>query len=105
VRLLISVFLPVALLFTATANLILPVVDRVEPVPRAGLPAVVDVNRPQTPEQCDLPIGISWFGSSERCLAELCGGRNVYNEYIFDGANRRRRNPCYGQSPTDFEGR
>jgi hypothetical protein len=70
--------------------------------PRRGPPAVIDVNRPRSPFDCSLPIGISWYGSRERCLQYLCGGRNVYNEYIFDEDNRRRKNPCYGQSPTDF---
>jgi hypothetical protein len=65
-------------------------------------PVEVDVNRPRTPFDCELPIGKKWYGSGERCLAELCGGGNVYNEYVFDGEGRRRKNPCYGQSPTDF---
>jgi hypothetical protein len=62
----------------------------------------IDVNRPRTPFDCDLPIGKEWYGSPARCLAELCGDRNVYNEYIFDAENRRRRNPCYGQNPTTY---
>jgi hypothetical protein len=65
---------------------------------------VVDVNRPRSPFDCALPMGDSWYGSRERCLAYLCGGENVYNEYIFDADNRRRKNPCYGQSPTEFPG-
>jgi hypothetical protein len=69
----------------------------------AGGPSVVvDVNRPRTPFDCDLPIGIEWYGSRSTCLQYLCGGKNVYNEYIFDQDNRRRKNPCFGQSPTDF---
>ena len=67
---------------------------------RAG--GQIDVNRPRTPFDCDLPIGESWYGSQERCLAELCAGENVYNEYILDDSNRHRKNPCYGQSPTQF---
>lgn len=70
-------------------------------VPGYRPPAVVDVNRPRSPIECDQPIGINWYGSTRRCLAELCAGRNVYNEYIFEG-ERRRRNPCYGQSPTNY---
>ncbi len=62
----------------------------------------VDVNRPQTPFDCELPIGVSWYGSRARCLAYLCGGENVYNEYVFDADGRRRKNPCYGQNPTEF---
>jgi len=63
---------------------------------------VIDVNRPRTPFDCELPIGQQWYGSRAGCLAYLCGGQNVYNEYFFDADNRRRRNPCYGQNPTEF---
>ncbi len=72
---------------------------QVEVVPRNGS---VDVNRPQTPFDCELPIGENWYGSRARCLAYLCAGENVYNEYVFDADGRRRKNPCYGQSPTEF---
>jgi len=68
----------------------------------SGPSVQIDVNRPRTPFDCHLPIGTQWYGSREVCLQYLCGGRNVYNEYIFDQDNRRRKNPCYGQSPTDF---
>jgi len=61
----------------------------------------VDVNRPRTPFDCDLPIGIKWYGSTGRCLQELCAGQNIFNETVFDGAGRRRKNPCYGQSPSE----
>ncbi|MFI5399325.1 MAG: hypothetical protein ACHQ9S_27670 [Candidatus Binatia bacterium] len=62
----------------------------------------VDVNRPQTSFDCELPIGQAWYGTRERCLAYLCAGENVYNEYIFDSDGRRRKNPCYGQSATEL---
>ncbi len=62
----------------------------------------VDVNRPKSPFDCELPIGENWYGSRARCLAYLCGGENVYNEYVFDADGRRRKNPCYGQNPTEF---
>lgn len=62
----------------------------------------IDVNRPRTPFDCDLPIASEWYGSRARCLADLCGRQNVYNEYVFDADNRRRRNPCYGQDPTTY---
>ncbi|MCX8072798.1 MAG: hypothetical protein N3C12_10155 [Candidatus Binatia bacterium] len=62
----------------------------------------VDVNRPRSPLDCSLPIGRQWYGSRERCLAYLCAGQNVYNEYVFDAHNRRRKNPCFGQSPTEL---
>lgn len=64
----------------------------------------IDVNRPRTPFDCELPIGENWYGSRAQCLAYLCAGQNVYNEYLFDADNRRRRNPCYGQNPTQFPG-
>ena len=67
-----------------------------------GASEAVDVNRPRSPFDCELPIGQNWYGSRERCLAYLCGGENVYNEYIFDADGRRRKNPCYGQSPTEL---
>jgi hypothetical protein len=62
----------------------------------------VQVNRPRDAFQCDTPLGVEWYGSTDRCLAELCGGQNVTNEYLFDEHSRRRRNPCYGRSPTEF---
>lgn len=64
----------------------------------------VDVNRPRSPFECDTPIGEHWYGSIDRCLEELCGGRNVTNEWLFDEHKRRRRNPCYGRNPTSFTG-
>ncbi len=65
----------------------------------------VDVNRPHSPFQCDTPIGESWYGSTARCLDELCAGFNVTNEWLFVGDDkRRRRNPCYGRNPTSFDG-
>jgi hypothetical protein len=62
----------------------------------------ININRPRSAFDCTLPNGKEWYGSEERCLAYLCAGQNVYNEYIFDHDNRRRKNPCYGQSATDF---
>lgn len=62
----------------------------------------IDVNRPRSPFDCLLPIGQQWYGSQQRCLAYLCAGQNVYNEYVFDAQSRRRKNPCFGQSPTEL---
>lgn len=64
---------------------------------------VIDLNRPLSEFECDTPIAMNWYGSRPRCLQDLCAGRNVYNEYIFDEAHRRRRNPCYGQNPTQVD--
>jgi len=63
----------------------------------------VDVNRPFSPFECDTPIAYNWYGTRARCLQELCAGRNVFNEYIFDEAHRRRKNPCWGQNPTEVD--
>ena len=63
----------------------------------------VDVNQPRTQFECDTPIGINWYGSTQRCLEELCGGKNVTNEWIFDQFGRARKNPCYGINPFYFE--
>ncbi len=65
----------------------------------------IDINRPRSPFECDTPVGESWYGSTQRCLDELCGGRNVTNEWLFDEHKRRRRNPCYGRDPTSFTGK
>jgi hypothetical protein len=65
-------------------------------------PVVVAPGAPQTAFDCELPIGQQWYGSRGRCLAYLCEGQNVYNEYMFDANGRRWKNPCYGQSPTEF---
>jgi hypothetical protein len=64
----------------------------------------VDINRPRSKFECDTPVGEKWYGSTERCLEELCGGQNVTNEWLFDDNKRRRRNPCYGCNPTSFTG-
>ena len=125
-HLVVGVWLSLSMLVAGAARLAAPVVDWFEehPVlaaephdtggaPHSGAPHdvvrphgsdVIDVNRPRTPFDCELPIGEQWYGSRARCLAFLCAGQNVYNEYIFDAANRRRKNPCYGQSPTEFPG-
>lgn len=74
-------------------------------VARSTAQVEIEVNRPRTPFDCDTPLGEKWYGSEERCLEELCGGKNVTNEYIFEANGRSRRNPCYGRNPTQFEER
>lgn len=65
----------------------------------------VEVNRPRSPFDCDTPRGVDWYGTTDRCLDELCGNFNVTNEWLFvDDHKRRRRNPCYGRNPTSFDG-
>ncbi len=63
----------------------------------------VDLNRPRSAFECDLPIGIQWYGSKQRCLQELCVGANVTNRWTFENqGKRRRKNPCYGVNPRTF---
>ena len=50
--------------------------------------------QPETPFDCDTPRGSAWFGSTARCLAELCRGRNVTNGAVVGGDGRLRANPC-----------
>jgi hypothetical protein len=62
----------------------------------------VDVNRPRTIYDCDTPLGERWYGSTDRCLSELCEGQNVTNAQIVDASGRLRRNPCYGRDPFEL---
>jgi len=65
----------------------------------------IDINRPRNEFDCAYPNGIAWYGSQERCLQELCLGKNVTNQWLFDGdgnSKRRRRNPCYRVDPRSF---
>ena len=50
--------------------------------------------QPGSPFDCDTPRGSLWFGSTARCLAELCRGRNVVNGAIVGADGRLRANPC-----------
>jgi hypothetical protein len=63
----------------------------------------IEVNRPRSIFQCDTPLGKDWYGSTERCLAELCVGGNYTNRYISDDSERLRRNPCYGRDPYELQ--
>lgn len=62
----------------------------------------VQVNRPRSIFQCDQPVGRSWYGSTERCLDELCRGADVISVSVLDDDNHLRRNPCYGQPPAEL---
>ena len=69
----------------------------------AAQPGVlIEVNRPHSIFECDTPIGVDWYGSSDRCLMELCAGRNVTNSHILDERGRLRRNPCQGRDPFEL---
>lgn len=50
--------------------------------------------QPGSPFDCDTAYAASWFGSTARCLAELCRGRNVTNAAVVGGDGRLRVNPC-----------
>ena len=66
-------------------------------------PVQVEINRPRSIFECDLPVGEQWYGSTNRCLKELCAGQNVISTHVFDGEGRLRRNPCYGRSPFELQ--
>jgi hypothetical protein len=73
-------------------------------VPTIGSPQVqIEVNRPRSIFECDTPVGEQWYGSTNRCLKELCAGENVISIHVLDGAGRLRRNPCYGRSPFELQ--
>ena len=109
-RLAFAVWATLSMLIGGGARLVAPLLEWCGAPPSAeGLAAqgetrVNEVNRPTSPFDCDLPSGRKLYGSRARCLGYLCAGQNVHNEYVFDAADRRRKNPCYGQSPTEFPG-
>ncbi len=63
----------------------------------------LEVNRPRSIFECDTPVGERWYGSADRCLRELCVGRNVTNAQIVDDSGHLRRNPCYGRDPFELQ--
>lgn len=65
--------------------------------------ADVQVNRPRSIFECDQPVGQNWFGSTERCLKELCRGADVISINILDDQNHLRRNPCHGRQPAELQ--
>lgn len=66
-------------------------------------PLPLEVNRPRSIFECDTPVGEQWFGSTDRCLRELCQGQNVTNAQIVDVGGRLRRNPCHGRDPFELQ--
>jgi hypothetical protein len=54
----------------------------------------LDALAPGSPFDCDTTRASTYFGSTARCLAELCRGRNVTNTAIVGGDGRLRENPC-----------
>ncbi len=54
----------------------------------------LDALAPGSPFDCDTTRASTYFGSTARCLAELCRGWNVTNATIVGGDGRLRANPC-----------
>jgi len=50
--------------------------------------------QPGSPFDCDTARASAWFGSTARCLAELCRGGNVTNAAVVGSDGRLRDNPC-----------
>lgn len=65
-----------------------------EPRRRPSSRIAAETLQPGSPFDCDTPRGSAWFGSTTRCLAELCRGRNVTNGAVVGGDGRLRANPC-----------
>ena len=62
--------------------------------PRRTSRIALDGVQPGSPFDCDTAQASAWFGSTTRCLAELCRGRNVTNAAVVGGDGRLRVNPC-----------
>jgi hypothetical protein len=62
--------------------------------PRKAARISLDGVQPGSPFDCDTAQASRWFGSTTRCLAELCRGRNVTNAAVIGGDGRLRANPC-----------
>jgi hypothetical protein len=86
----------------ATSGMLVTVLVAATPV-FAAPPVEIEVNRPRSIFECDTPVAEKWYGSTNRCLKELCAGENVISTHIIDGAGRLRRNPCYGRSPFELQ--
>jgi hypothetical protein len=62
--------------------------------PRRAPRLAAETLQPASPFDCDTAHAAAWFGSTARCLAELCRGRNVTNAAVVGGDGRLRSNPC-----------
>lgn len=84
-------------LFAALIALILLIsapADAKKTQPRRASRIALDGVQPGSPFDCDTAQASAWFGSTTRCLAELCRGRNVTNAAVVGGDGRLRVNPC-----------
>ncbi len=62
--------------------------------PRRQTRIAAEAAGPASPFDCDTARASVWFGSTARCLAELCRGQNVTNASVLGGDGRLRTNPC-----------
>jgi hypothetical protein len=69
-------------------------VDAKRTQPRRASRAAAETLQPSTPFDCETPRASAWFGSTARCLDELCRGGNVTNAAVIGGDGRMRANPC-----------
>ena len=69
----------------------------------AAAPTQITVSWPGSIFECGAPLGRAGYGSTDRCLEELCAIENVISTHILDAAGRLRRNPCYGRNPFEAQ--
>ena len=62
--------------------------------PRRATRITAEAIQPGSPFDCDTARASTWFGSTRRCLEELCRGQNVTNTSIIGADGRLRTNPC-----------
>jgi hypothetical protein len=69
-------------------------VDAKKTQPRRVARIEAEAAQPGSPFDCDTARASAWFGSTARCLAELCRGGNVTNAAVVGADGRLRENPC-----------
>jgi len=62
--------------------------------PRRPSRIAAEMIQPGSPFECDTARASTWFGSTRRCLEELCRGQNATNASVIGGDGRLRTNPC-----------
>jgi hypothetical protein len=68
--------------------------DATKTHPRRPSRITAETLQPASPFDCDTARASRWFGSTARCLDELCRGQNVTNASVIGGDGRLRTNPC-----------
>jgi hypothetical protein len=68
--------------------------DAKKTAPRRVARIDAEAIQPGSPFDCDTARASAWFGSTARCLAELCRGGNVTNTAVVGRDGRLRDNPC-----------